>query len=58
MGGGKVVIAVTLSDGSVERGEYVGAQEGWVYLATESGGVTRVAQHMIVRTSNVEALDE
>lgn len=57
MGRGPVVIVVTLKDGSEHTGEYIGAQDGYVYLAS-GDRVSRVEQRLIVRTSNVKAVDE
>lgn len=55
MGAGPTVIVVTLRDGTEVRGEYVGAQEGFMYLATGEH-VERFEQRLVIRFANEEAL--
>ncbi len=53
-------VTVTLLDGSVVRGEHVGSQDGYVFLATDDGtpllsnGVRRIEQKHILNWSSDE----
>lgn len=51
------VFTVATVDGSVYVGEYVGAQDGAMYLSTDSG-VVRIEQSAIVNLTSKEVADE
>lgn len=52
-----VIVVVTTSAGDSYTGEYVGAMDGFMYLAT-ADEVVRVEQRLVVSYRNKEAGDE